>query len=118
MGLGDGMLLAVVGALLGWHGVVVTLSVGSMIGTVIVLTALLVRRASGEPPPTAAPAAPTAPDRDRERDPGAGEPAPGEPENPSVLFTEVPFGAFLAMAAVLYLFAEPWVQFHFHLPGG
>jgi leader peptidase (prepilin peptidase)/N-methyltransferase len=118
MGLGDGMLLAVVGALLGWHGVVVTLSVGSMIGTVIVLTALLVRRASGEPPPTAAPAAPTAPDRDRERDPGAAEPGPGEPENPSVLFTEVPFGAFLAMAAVLYLFAEPWVQFHFHLPGG
>jgi prepilin signal peptidase PulO-like enzyme (type II secretory pathway) len=117
MGLGDGMLLAVVGALLGWHGVVVTLSVGSMIGTVIVLTALLVRRASGEPPPTAAPAAPDR-DRERERDPGAGEPAPGEPENPSVLFTEVPFGAFLAMAAVLYLFAEPWVQFHFHLPGG
>jgi hypothetical protein len=30
----------------------------------------------------------------------------------------VPFGAFLAMAAVLYLFAEPWVHIHFHLPGG
>ena len=115
MGLGDGMLLAVVGALLGWRGVVVVLSGGSMIGTVIVLTALLVRRAGGEPAPTDAPAAP---DRDRERDPGAAGPAPGEPENPPVLFTEVPFGAFLAMAAVLYLFAEPWVQFHFHLPGG
>jgi hypothetical protein len=89
---------------------VVALSGGSMIGTVIVLTALLVRRVGGEPPATAAPAAP-------DSDPGA-EPAPGEPEKPSVLFTEVPFGAFLAMAAVLYLFAEPWVQIHFHLPGG
>jgi prepilin signal peptidase PulO-like enzyme (type II secretory pathway) len=114
MGLGDGMLLAVVGALLGWHGVVAALSGGSMIGTVIVLTALLVRRAGGEPPPTAAPAAP---ESDRDRDPGAAGPAPGEPERPSALFTEVPFGAFLAIAAVLYLFAEPWVQFHFHLPG-
>jgi hypothetical protein len=27
-------------------------------------------------------------------------------------------GAFLAMVAVLYLFAEPWVQFQLHLPGG
>ena len=116
MGLGDGMLLAVVGALLGWHGVVAALSGGSMIGTVIVLTALLVRRAGGEQPPTAAPAAPAAPDSDR--DPGTAGLAPGEPEKPSVLFTEVPFGAFLAMGAVLYLFAEPWVQFHFHLPGG
>jgi len=118
MGLGDSMLLAVVGALLGWRGVVVALSGGSMIGTVIVLTALLVRRAGGEPLPTDAPDARGAPDSDRQRDPGGAEPAPGEPEKPSVLFTEVPFGAFLAMAAVLYLFAEPWVQIHFHLPGG
>jgi leader peptidase (prepilin peptidase)/N-methyltransferase len=117
MGLGDSMLLAVVGALLGWHGVLVVLSVGSMIGAVIVLTALLVRRAGGVPPPTEAPAA-----AESDRDPGAAGPAPGEPpaepEKPSVLFTEVPFGAFLAMAAVLYLFAEPWVYIHFHLPGG
>jgi leader peptidase (prepilin peptidase)/N-methyltransferase len=113
MGLGDSMLLAVVGALLGWRGVLVALSGGSMIGTVIVLTAMLVRRAGGEPPPTDAPAA-----AESDRDPGAAGPTPGEPEKPSVLFTEVPFGAFLAMAAVLYLFAEPWVHIHFHLPGG
>jgi hypothetical protein len=61
------MLLAVVGALLGWRGVVVALSGGSMIGTVIVLTALLIRRAGGEPLPMDAP---DAPDRDRQRDPG------------------------------------------------
>lgn len=114
MGLGDGMLLAVVGALLGWHGVLVALFGGSVIGMVIVLTALLVRGAGSELPPTDAPAA-----AESSGDPGAAAaPTPGEPEKPSVLFTEVPFGAFLAMAAVLYLFAEPWVQIHFHLPGG
>jgi hypothetical protein len=95
---------------------VVALCGGSMIGTVIVLTAVLVRRVGSEPSPMAAPAAPAMPDS--ERDPGAAGPAPGELEKPSVLFTEVPFGSFLAMAAVLYLFAEPWVQFYFHLPGG
>ena len=114
MGLGDSMLLAVVGALLGWRGVLVALFGSSMIGTAIVLTALLVRRVGGEPPPTDAPAA-----ADSDRGPGAeAAPSTGEPEKSSVLHTEVPFGAFLAMAAVLYLFAEPWVQIHFHLPGG
>ena len=39
-------------------------------------------------------------------------------DTPSLLHTEVPFGTFLAMAAVLYLLAEPWIQIHFDLPGG
>jgi leader peptidase (prepilin peptidase)/N-methyltransferase len=114
LGLGDGMLLAVVGALLGWRGVLVALFGGSIIGTVIVLTAMLAGRAGGELPPTDAPAA-----AESDRDPGvAAAPTPGEQEKPSVLRTELPFGPFLAMAAVLYLFAEPWVQIHFRLPGG
>ena len=47
------------------------------------------------------------------------EPAAGsEEDNPSLLRTELPFGPFLAMAALFYLFAEPWIQLHFHLPGG
>lgn len=51
------------------------------------------------------------------------EPTPGaepgaEEDNPSLLRTELPFGPFLAMAAAFYLFAEPWIQLHFHLPGG
>jgi leader peptidase (prepilin peptidase)/N-methyltransferase len=117
LGLGDGMLLAVVGALLGWCGVLVALFGGSMIGAVIGITAVLAGRAGGEPggePSRTPPDAPVA-----DRDPGAPEIAPaGEPEKPSVLRTELPFGPFLAMAAVLYLFAEPWIQIHFHLPGG
>jgi leader peptidase (prepilin peptidase)/N-methyltransferase len=125
LGLGDGMLLAVVGALLGWCGVLVALFGGSMIGAVIGIMSVLVRRDGGEPggePGLGSEPSRTQPDAPvGERDPGV--PAPGiapadQPGKPSVLRTELPFGPFLAMAAVLYLFAEPWVQIHFHLPGG
>jgi len=100
LGLGDGMLLALVGALLGWRGVLVSLFGGSMIGAVIGITALVVGRATA----------------------GAAEPDAGD-DDASLSFTslrrtELPFGPFLAMAALLYLFAEPWIQLHFHLPGG
>lgn len=131
LGLGDGMLLAVVGALLGWHGVLVSLFGGSTIGAVIGITAVVLSRARGEAAPDGAdkpaierpardPAAPaadavTADGKKSEADAAASEP-PSEPA--SVLRTELPFGPFLAMAAVVYLFAEPWIEIHFHLPGG
>jgi leader peptidase (prepilin peptidase)/N-methyltransferase len=107
LGLGDGMLLALIGALLGWRGVVVALFGGSMIGSVIGISALVVARATGSADePALSPGTDT-------------KPAPGaEEDKPSLLRTELPFGPFLAMAAVFYLFAEPWIQFHFHLPGG
>jgi len=101
LGLGDGMLLALIGALLGWRGVLVALFGGSMIGSVIGISALAIGRAGGSAAEASA------------------EPTPGaEEDNPSLLRTELPFGPFLAMAAVFYLFAEPWIQLHFHLPGG
>jgi prepilin signal peptidase PulO-like enzyme (type II secretory pathway) len=53
-----------------------------------------------------------------EIEPAAESDAEAEAEKPSVLRTELPFGPFLAMAAVVYLFAEPWIEIHFHLPGG
>ena len=37
---------------------------------------------------------------------------------PSLMRTELPFGPFLALAAVLYLLAEPWILVNFRLPGG
>jgi leader peptidase (prepilin peptidase)/N-methyltransferase len=104
LGLGDGMLLALVGALLGWRGVLVALFGGSVIGSVIGITALLVGRGGrGAEAP-----------RD-EAAPGGDAP---EAEAPSLMRTELPFGPFLAMAASFYLFAEPWIYLHFHLPGG
>jgi len=107
LGLGDGMLLALVGALLGWRGVLVALFGGSMLGSVIGIAALVVGRAGGAGSVPASDAAP-------ERAPGDGD----AEASPSLMRTELPFGPFLAMAALLYLFAEPWVELHFHLPGG
>jgi leader peptidase (prepilin peptidase) / N-methyltransferase len=103
LGLGDGMLLAVVGALLGWKGVVVTLFGGSVVGSVLGVTALLVtRKTRGNTEGT---------------EPTQGT-EPTEGTEPTLMKTELPFGPFLAIAAVFYLFAEPWLTLHFRLTGG
>jgi leader peptidase (prepilin peptidase) / N-methyltransferase len=101
LGLGDSMLLAVVGALLGWRGAVFSLFGGALAGSVIgTLVLLRARRAEAN----------VAPERTEETD---------EPESASSLMrTELPFGPFLAMAAVFYLFAEPWIQVQFAWRGG
>lgn len=72
LGLGDGMLLAVVGALLGWKGVLVSLFGGSVLGSIIGVVVLARQRQE-------------------------------------IMQSELPFGPFLAAAAVFYLFAEPWL---------
>jgi leader peptidase (prepilin peptidase) / N-methyltransferase len=109
LGLGDSMLLAVIGALLGWRGVVVSLFGGSVIGSVIGISVLLSRRKANEPEAeTIDPPAEGAID-------GTAE-APTEEE--SVMRTELPFGPFLAMAAIFYLVAEPWIILNFQLLGG
>ena len=76
LGLGDSKLLAIVGALFGWKGVVVSLFGGSMLGSVMGIVVLA--RAKKD-----------------------------------LMQTELPFGPFLAAAAVFYLFAEPWLVLHF-----
>ena len=118
LGLGDGMLLALVGALLGWRGVLVTLFGGSVIGSVIGITALLAGRAN-QPEAEPATGAPAQTSEARSEQPAAPSAAPGAGDDPpSLMRTELPFGPFLATAALFYLFAEPWIQLHFHLPGG
>ncbi|MEO8702446.1 MAG: A24 family peptidase, partial [Kofleriaceae bacterium] len=101
LGLGDGMLLAVVGALFGWRGVLVSLFGGSVVGSVIGVVGLLAARRRSNDTDT----------------PAAEGDSEGEAE-PSLMRMEMPFGPFLAIAAVFYLFAEPWLQIHFRLPGG
>lgn len=100
LGLGDSTLLAVVGSLLGWRGVVVSLFGGSVIGSVIGITVLLVKRSNDEDEPA-------------EQAPVEG--TTDEADAPSIMRTELPFGPFLAMAAVFYLFAAPWIDLHFRL---
>jgi leader peptidase (prepilin peptidase)/N-methyltransferase len=110
LGLGDGKLLAVVGALLGWRGVVVALFGGSLLGSVLGIGALVMRRrAAGVQGESSSDPVPTADSADSDT---------GADEQPSVRHVELPFGPFLAMAAMFYLFAEPWLVIRFRLLGG
>ena len=95
LGLGDSTLLAVVGALLGWRGVVVSLFGGSVLGSVIGISALLIARSKQEETPAEA---------SNEND-----------AQPTLMKTQLPFGPFLAMAAVFYLFAAQWIGVQFRL---
>jgi leader peptidase (prepilin peptidase) / N-methyltransferase len=87
LGYGDGKLLAVVGALLGWQAVLVTLFAGSFIGSVVGGLALLImqRRSDVET---------------------------------SFRHQELPFGPFLVVGAIVYLFTEAWVKMSFSLLWG
>ncbi|WP_428265222.1 prepilin peptidase [Haliangium sp.] len=109
MGYGDGKLLAVVGALLGWQGVVAALFVGSLLGSVIGTAALVAgrRRARADEPAEAA--------RDPEQ---ADEPGEPEAEQVPLRHVEIPFGPFLVMGAIAYLYAQPWLRIDLALPGG
>lgn len=121
LGLGDSMLLAVIGALLGWQGVVASLFGGSVVGSVIGIAVLLLARRGEEG------------DDDDEGDDEGDDEADDAPEaaapvddaaagveadEPSLMRTELPFGPFLAIAAVFYLLAEPWIVLQFRLVGG
>lgn len=130
MGLGDSMLLAVIGALLGWQGVLAALFGGSVIGVFVAIPALIAARR--HPADPAAPPDPEIPAdaagtgagtggdgaQTAEAAPGDGDPSPGSEAPTSLLRTELPFGPFLAVAALVDMFAAPWIDIHFHLPGG
>lgn len=113
MGLGDGKLLAVVGALLGWRGVLVALFGGSLVGAVLGVAALLVARTRGGAAADGAAAGGAAGDGTG-ADVGAGGDEAGDQEGAedeaALGSAEVPFGPYLAIAAMFYLFAEPWVR--------
>jgi leader peptidase (prepilin peptidase)/N-methyltransferase len=88
MGYGDGKLLAVIGALFGWKAVVVSLFGGAVIGSVIGVAVLAIARARG------------------------GE-TEGDEEDDGMRHAELPFGPFLAAAALAYAFTEPWLVTRF-----
>jgi leader peptidase (prepilin peptidase)/N-methyltransferase len=96
MGYGDGKLLAIVGAVSGWQGVLFALFLGSMVGSVVGVGAVLISRARG-------------PDVDL----AAGDESSGEIDETPIRRVEVPFGPFLALGAVMFLFAESWLRLSF-----
>ncbi|HVK71751.1 MAG TPA: prepilin peptidase [Kofleriaceae bacterium] len=168
MGYGDGKLLAVVGALMGWKAPLVALFLGATLGTVVMVPSALIR---GRRKPPAPPADPER-DADEEREPddvvtwqdrqgaavalgflavagavaalvpsarvavagvivlasladdligitaprdgqGDGHEAPIEDReegDPPPDGAEIPFGPFLALAALFWWFAEPYVM--------
>jgi leader peptidase (prepilin peptidase)/N-methyltransferase len=87
LGLGDGKLLAVVGAVLGWKAIPFTIFLASFAGIFVSVPVLLWQRRREPAPPAPAPA--------------EGEASLDEP--PPVRRTEVPFGPFLSLSAIVYL---------------
>lgn len=91
MGLGDSTLLALVGALLGWQGVVAGLFGGAMVGSFVGIGAILLRRKADVPAPA--------------------EPSPeGEPAEASLMKTELPFGPFISIATLLFMLYAPFMS--------
>ena len=88
LGMGDVWLLAMIGAFVGWPGVIFTLFFGSILGVVGGL-AMVLGGGRGAAEPVA-------------------DPATDLPETDlSILRTEVPFGPFLALAAGFYALFQP-----------
>lgn len=101
MGYGDGKLLAVIGALAGWKAVLFSLFAGSLMGSVIGITVLVIaRRNQPDQPDEAEP--PDVPDSEGETD----------PDQPPLRHVELPFGPFLVMGAICYLFVYRWLAFN------
>jgi prepilin signal peptidase PulO-like enzyme (type II secretory pathway) len=100
LGLGDGKLLAAMGALLGWKALPPIVFSASFIGIMVSIPVLLMQRrqrtAKATVPAEISVANPSEAD-------GAAMETP-LPAEPSIRRTEVPFGPFLAASALGYLF--------------
>lgn len=83
LGLGDGKLLAMIGAVMGWRSIPVVLFIAAIIGSIISIPLLVLRRSSSPSPSSSS----------SEADESFGR-------------LEVPFGPFLAIGALIYLFAS------------
>jgi leader peptidase (prepilin peptidase)/N-methyltransferase len=100
LGLGDGKLLAAMGALLGWKALPPIVFSASFIGIMVSIPVLLMQRRQRT-------AKATAPAEISLANPAEADGAAMEtplPAEPSIRRTEVPFGPFLAASALGYLF--------------
>ena len=105
LGLGDGKLLAVMGALLGWKALPPIVFASSFVGILVSIPVLLLQRRKRITNETNPPAA--------EADGTVEQP-------PSLRRSEVPFGPFLAASAIGYLFLnrQIWALIERSLSGG
>jgi leader peptidase (prepilin peptidase)/N-methyltransferase len=112
LGLGDGKLLAVVGALLGWKALPPVVFSASFIGIMVSIPVLLVqrrKRATTSPEPAIIASGGPGPASSAESDslPAVTDEPP--PPATSIRRSEVPFGPFLAASALGYLFLHQQV---------
>ncbi|MCG8417338.1 MAG: prepilin peptidase [Proteobacteria bacterium] len=116
LGYGDGKLLALIGALLSWKAVLASLFLGSLLGSVIGVTILVVarRRAAstgvvrGDAGRARDRAGPGSPEGESPEDPQSTETS-ADPDEVPLRHVALPFGPFLAMGALIYVFTEPWL---------
>ncbi|MBL4636989.1 MAG: prepilin peptidase [Kofleriaceae bacterium] len=109
MGYGDGKLLAIVGALFGWQGVLVGLFLGSLVGTTLLIPILIAGRIRAACQPN------DKTDEDNSTEPDSVEDCNESEEEdiPNWRRVELPFGPFIAIAAVLFIFIEARLRLHF-----
>ncbi len=122
LGLGDGKLLAVMGALLGWKALPPIVCAASFIGILVSIPVLLVQRrgqTTALPPPTADEASPAAA-AGLPTVPVEGQQTQDSPAPVSIRRTEVPFGPFLSASALAYLFLhrQVWALIEGFMLGG
>jgi leader peptidase (prepilin peptidase) / N-methyltransferase len=109
VGMGDVFLLAMVGAFIGWPGVMFTLFFGALLGSFGGLAVGLfgTPTAAPEPPPSAHEAVSQGGALAASIDPQAPDSAAAENEEHTLLSTAVPFGPFLSLAAGFYALFQP-----------
>lgn len=98
MGEGDAKLLMMIGAFIGWQGALFSVFAGAMQGLIAAAFALLTGRRLSPPPPE--------PSQDAA---DGSEPTADEPSDPPAAWVghlKLPFGPFLALGALEYLFFE------------
>jgi leader peptidase (prepilin peptidase)/N-methyltransferase len=112
MGYGDGKLLAIIGALMGWPAVVFALFIGSLVGSVVGIPVALVmrRRDRGEVESEQAAEGAAGEAARAATDEAAAEAAAEAEAEPSLRHMPLPFGPFLAVGALAYVFIHPWIR--------
>jgi leader peptidase (prepilin peptidase) / N-methyltransferase len=108
LGLGDGKLLAVVGALLGWRALPAVVFSASFVGVIVSIPALLLQQRHRSAAPD--PASPRPGEAVGEVEAAAA--AEADAVRVPLRRSEVPFGPFLSLSAFVYLLAGPQIQAH------
>jgi leader peptidase (prepilin peptidase)/N-methyltransferase len=118
LGLGDAKLLAVIGVVLGWRALPMVIFGASFVGIVVSVPLLLLKQRGDKIAASTMPA--VGPDAAAASgDEATSVPADGAGPT-AIRRAEVPFGPFLALAALVYLFAgeQLWAAFLTRLGGG